>query len=189
MNEKTYESIFGEVPENNTLLTINKNATAEGVKKILSSTEGVESAAYSLETHDEYRNLASALDLIALLMVVIAGVMAYFIILNLVTMHVNQKRRELTIMRVNGFTVKEAIGYILRETVVSNIAGIILGLGAGMLLGYRVIILLQGVGTHYVLEPRPMALLLAILITIVFSAMVNFLALRKVKYLKLTDIA
>ncbi len=189
MNEKTYESIFGEIPQKNTLLTINKNATAESVKRILSSTDGVESTAYSLETHDEYRNLASALDLIALLMVVIAGVMAYFIILNLVTMHVNQKRRELTIMRVNGFTVKEAVGYILRETVVSNIAGIILGLGAGMLLGYRVIMLLEGVGTHYIHEPRPTAMLLAILITIIFSVLVNFLALRKVKYLKLTDIA
>ena len=90
---------------------------------------------------------------------------------------------------MNGFTVREVIAYIARETVVTNLLGILLGLGAGMFLGYRVICLMEGLTTHFVHRVQPLALVGGAVITAGFSVILNVIALRKVKYLKLTDVA
>ena len=189
MSRESYAQIFGAQPKDNTLLIRCGNALPEQVDEILSSSDGVASVTTSASQLAETMDLAKVLNMIALLMVGIAGIMACFILLNLISMHVNQKKRELTIMRVNGFTVREVIAYIARETVVTNLIGILLGLGAGMLLGYRTVCLLEGSTAHFDHSVQPMALILAVLITAGFSVILNVIALRKVKDLKLTDVA
>ena len=102
---------------------------------------------------------------------------------------IHQKKRELTIMRVNGFTVREVNGYVVREAVFTTIAGIVLGIAAGALLGYRVLTLVESVALHVVLTVQPLAWLLGAVIAAVFAVAIYALALRKIKDLKLTDVA
>ncbi len=188
MSRESYESFFGTKPKDNALFVLTDKAEADTLERLLFSLEGVEQVEASTETFASIKEVASMLDLIVLLMTGIAGIMACFILLNLISMHVNQKKRELTIMRVNGFTVREVIAYITQETVVTNIIGIVIGLGLGMLLGYRMIRLMEGGTSYFVRSPQPLALLWAVLITAGFSIILNVIALRKVKYLKLTDV-
>ena len=58
-----------------------------------------------------------------------------------------------------------------------------------MLVAHRILLVLEGRTAHFIQTPQPMALTLAALITAAFSVAVNMIALRKIKYLKLTDIA
>lgn len=189
MSRESYEAIFGEAPEDNGLLVLRGEAEEARLEELLSSLRGVEGLESTAVKRAETMELAGVLNMIAALLVGIAGIMACFILLNLINMHVSQKKRELTIMRVNGFTVREVVAYIARETVVTNLLGIVLGLGAGALLGYRMICLLEGAQVHFVREPQLTALLLSAAITALFSIILNWIALRKVKDLKLTDVA
>ncbi|MCR4804043.1 MAG: ABC transporter permease [Clostridia bacterium] len=184
-----YETYFGQRLEYNTFYLRLNGADMSSLKEAVQAIDGVEEIAEVAETRALYQSLASVLNLIALMFVGIAGMMAYFILLNLVNMYINQKKRELTIMRVNGFTIREVDNYVLREMVVSTALGIALGLGAGTLLGYRVILLLEGTTVRFMRGIQWEAWLFAALITVVFAAVVNAAALRKVKYLKLTDVA
>ncbi len=184
-----YEAYFGERLKHNTFYLRLNGADMSSLKEAVQAIDGVEEIAEVAETRALYQSLASVLNLIALMFVGIAGMMAYFILLNLVNMYINQKKRELTIMRVNGFTIREVDNYVLREMVVSTALGIALGLGAGTLLGYRVILLLEGTTVRFMRGIQWEAWLFAALITIVFAVVVNAAALRKVKYLKLTDVA
>ena len=136
-----------------------------------------------------YQSYASVLNLIAGVLTAIAGVMAYFILLNLASMYVNQKKRELTIMRVNGFTVGEVVRYVAGESVATTVLGIALGLVLGTLLSDRVLALIEDDTLRLLHGVRWSGWLLGALITVVFSAVIYALALRKVKDLKLTDVA
>ncbi len=187
MSRESYETTFGTKPKDNALFILSGTAETEAIEKLLPSLEDAEQVESSEERLTTVKEVASALDLIVLLLTGIAGIMACFILLNLISMHVNQKKRELTIMRVNGFTVREVIAHIAREAVVTNIIGIVVGLG--MLLGYRLVLLLEGNASYFVRSPQPFALLWAVLITAGFSIILNAIALRKIKYLKLTDVA
>jgi ABC-type antimicrobial peptide transport system permease subunit len=90
-------------------------------------------------------------------------------------------------MRINGFTVREVIGYVARETVVTTVAGIIPGIAAGALFAIKIIWTLEQMMIRFVHKPDFVAFASAGL-TAVFTVIVNCIALRKVRYLKLTDV-
>ena len=129
------------------------------------------------------------LNIVVLLFIFIAGVMAGVVQLNLTNMYVLQKKREMTVMRINGFTVKEVIGYILRETVLTTILGILLGIAAGAGAGYSIVRTLEQSFLQLKRSPDILAWVLAAALTVLFTVIVNAIALRKVKNLRLTDAA
>ncbi len=189
MSTRSYEMIFGKAPKANVFLARLEGGDAAALKQSLEADRTVAKVDLREEVKRDYVKLASVLDLIAGVLTVIAAMMAYFILLNLVNMQIHQKKRELTIMRVNGFTVREVNGYVVREAVFTTIAGIVLGIAAGALLGYRVLTLVESVALHVVLTVQPLAWLLGAVIAAVFAVAIYALALRKIKDLKLTDVA
>ena len=188
MDRRTYFSIFGEKPVNNAYLVMLNGADGDAVASAVSGVSGFMDLSNTQSKYNEIKKLASVLDYLSVLFIGIAALMAYFILLNLVNMYINQKKRELTIMRINGFTVKETIRYVSLELIVSTVLGIAAGLLAGSALGYRIITLLEGIDLHIIKTVQFGAWGVAALITFVFSALISAWALRKVRYLKLTDI-
>lgn len=184
-----YEKLFGSAPEYNAVFAYYGGADSAALKEAASKIDGVVSITDMLETKDTYMSQASVMNLLAIVMIVIAGLMAYFILLNLTNMYIQQKKRELTIMRINGFTVREVINYVLREMIVTTVLGIVIGLGGGSFLGYRVIKLMESVSIGFIHDVQFSAWFFAAVITVVYSVTINFMVLRKVKYLKLSDVA
>ncbi|MBP0972455.1 MAG: FtsX-like permease family protein, partial [Oscillospiraceae bacterium] len=187
LSRESYHEIFGEAATDNAFLIICDAADAKSLCEQIRAIDGVDAVSDINELRATYQSFASVLDLIALLFIAIAGLMAYFILLNSVNMYVNQKKPELTVMRINGFTVREVIGYVSYELILSTIAGIVLGWLSGSLLGYRVIRLLESPYLQFVRTIQWESWIWAALITLLFSAAISFLALRKIPRLKLTD--
>ena len=123
------------------------------------------------------------------LFIAMAAVMAGVVLLNLTNIQLLEKRRELTVMRINGFTVRETIGYVLREAAVTTALGIVLGVAVGAGMAYRIV---RSLEQSYMQFDRGVCLpawAFGVLITLAFAVVVNAVALRKVKRLKLTDVA
>ena len=95
---------------------------------------------------------------------------------------------ELTIMRINGFTVKEVKRYLNTETIITSVIGILLGIGIGTLMGYIVIRFIEMPHAQFVRTPYVLGWLISAAITAVFSIAINMFGTRKVKNLKLTDV-
>ena len=187
MSRETYASVFGEEPADNAYLIKADSAEIPVLSDRVSAVNGFTKLTDIEQYYESIKALTTPLNLLSLIFIGIAGMMAYFILLNLVNMYVNQKKKELTIMRINGFTVRETIRYVSLELIVSTVLGIIVGLAVGALLGYRILSLLEGANMHLVKTVQIAALGIAALITAVYSFLVSAWALRKVKHLKLTD--
>ena len=187
LSKEYYKTVFGRDPVDNMFLI--RCGIADGQKLIeqIQDIDGLDEISGIAELRETLMSFAGILNLIALMFTVIAGMMAYFILLNIVNMYVNQKKYELIIMRINGFTVREVLTYVSLELIVSTAAGIVLGWAGGSLLAYRVIRLLESAQLQFDRSVQWSAWLWAALITILFSAAISFLALRKIPRLKLTD--
>ena len=115
--------------------------------------------------------------------------MAYFIIVNLSKTYIQKKSRELTIMRINGFTTKECVRYAAWDLIITTAVGTALGLVLGGVLGRRILCMMEQPYIQFVREPNWRSFVLGALITLGFSWIINAFALRRVKHLKLSDIA
>ena len=189
VSEKYYSEIFDESPEYNTYLINSKGADGKAMTAELGKVEGYKGMKEVSKDKNRVEKVVLIFTGIAGIMVLAAGLMAYFILLNINKMYITQKTRELSIMRINGFTVGEVKKYILMETVVTTAAGILIGLTAGSVMGYVVIRFIE---TSYVQFVRSVSFVswgLAVAITVFFTFGINAIALRKIKHLKLTDVA
>ena len=186
---KGYSEVFGREATPNALLALHPDIEREALAKKLKGVSGYETIARS----DDLRVLFDSYsDLIAIMMVILvgaAGAMSAVILTNLVNICILQKKRELTVMRVNGFTTGEVKNYITREAYLTSALGVILGTGAGLLVFRAIMPALGKSYTSFILAPNLLAILLSAVITVFFTVVIYRLALRKVKNLKLTDIA
>lgn len=187
MNEASYEKYFGEKPEMNTYFLYLNGADKNKLVEKLSQVKGYESLSPATEDKGKLELVTNVFNKVAILLLVIAGLMAYFILLNITKMYVIQKTRELTIMRINGFTVKEVKRYLNTETIITSVIGILLGIGVGALMGYVVIRFIEMPHAQFVRTPYVLGWLISAAITAVFSVAINAFGTRKVKDLKLTD--
>ncbi|MBQ6235614.1 MAG: FtsX-like permease family protein [Clostridia bacterium] len=189
MSGSCFRSLFGREIEPNAFFVRLNGTDSVKLCESLRSVDGFMSYEAADTTRTLFRSATAVLNGIVLLFVGMAGIMAGVVLMNLTNIYIMQKKRELTIMRVNGFTVKEVIGYVLRETYVTTAIGILLGIGLGAGIGYRIV---RSLEQSYIQFDRSVSLLACLTgaaITIVFAVIVNAIALRKVKKLKLTDLS
>lgn len=128
------------------------------------------------------------MNYVIIMMIFMAAIMAAVVLLNLVRIQITQKRREMTIMRINGFSVKETVAYILRENIITTSCGLILGIVIGYPVSRFILRNIDAVDIRMIREIMIQPGVYALLITLFFAAAVNFIALRKIKDLSLKDI-
>ncbi len=136
-----------------------------------------------------FNSAASVLNLVVALLIFLAALMAGVVLLNLTNIYILQKKRELSVMRINGFTVGETIGYVLRETVVTTVLGILSGIALGSFIARRIILSLEQPFIQFERGVSIPAWMIGAMVTVFFTVLINLFVLRKVKHLSLTDAA
>ena len=186
MSREAFRNVF-EREEVNNILWISSNLDKGALGEILDGIKGYSGISVKADVKRTFTSMTKVLTIITLVLIVAAGMMAYFVLLNLVNMYLNRKKRELVVMRINGFTTKEVLRYVSMESVVTTIAGIILGLGIGTVLGNLIMSTLEQGALMFFHGISLKSWLYSAVITAVFSLVINMIALRKVKHLKLND--
>ena len=189
MSTGYYASLFGTAPTPNSYLIRLNGADEEALRERLRTISGF--TAYTPASADRamFDSATSVVNSIVVLFIVLAAIMAGVVLTNLTNICIMQKKRELVVMRINGFTVKEVIGYCTRETIVTTIAGIVLGIALGSVIAYRIVRSMEQAFIRFDRGVSPLAWLYGALITVLFTIIINAIVLRKVKHLKLTDAA
>ena len=188
VSPQAWRGIFGEDAEPNCFYVKLGDADAAQLNEAVKDTEGFLILTDAAAERVQIQETASALNVLIIVMIIIAGLMAFFILFNLSGSYMVHKQRELTVMRINGFTTKETKDYASTELIITSLAGILLGLPVGALLGYLVIRLTEGCDLQMVRSVDARSLIFSALITALFAAFINGLALRKIKNLNLSDI-
>ncbi|MBR1507266.1 MAG: ABC transporter permease [Eubacterium sp.] len=193
MDSEYYETLFKEEPVMNKCMVKISGGEASGDSRAL--IEELEGCPYVREVVDstadrtEVGTYFKAMNGLLVLIIFVAVLMAGIIISNLTFMYIVQKKVEIIIMRINGFSIKEVTGYLLNESIFTTFLGIFGGLLGGSLLASNILRSFQKPHLELYKGISFKAWLEATLVTLLFSIVINFIALKKVRNYKMTDIA
>ena len=138
MSRACYRETFGEDCTYNQLyIRLNGADEAELTEKLM-KIDGYDSYGRSDSDKALFASSSTLVIAIVALFIFMAAVMAGVVLTNLTNTYILQKKQELTIMRINGFTVREVISYVTRETVFTTIVGMITGIAMGAAIAYRI---------------------------------------------------
>lgn len=187
---KAYEKEWGEEPIANAVFLNSKSiGGSTGVDKLLNNIEGyVYTNDYYTSARtffDSFTNVAKAIVVIYL---VLSILMALLVLLNLFTMFVEEKRKEIIVLRINGFSIKAARSYIYRDTILLTAIGIVLGVILGFIMGAESIHSIESSMTYFIKSFDWRAGLTGVAVSAFMSfAMIN-IALKRIKKFGLSDI-
>jgi len=184
-----YRATFGEDPAYNCLYV---RAGEGGVEKIKNNLLAV-SEDISFSANDEFASKFASVsflyNLIVYMMTGIAIIMSFMILTNLANIFLNRKKTELTVMRINGFSIKQTKGYLAREAVVTTAAGLVLGVASGALFTPFIIKMIEQPDLQFIRSFHPVAWVAAVGLEVLFSIIINNMVFRKVKDLNFRDVA
>ncbi len=180
-----YQKVFGERPEFMYVLATlqdytNANDEQNMADDLLSYTEvaGVVSTDVMI---DSFNAIVDRLDVVVVIFIIAAGLLAFVILYNLTNISVQERLREIATIKVVGFTDAEVTSYVYRENIFLTIAGILVGLLGGVGL-HRIVINIAEV--NVVMFGRDIywwSFVLAIVLTAVFAALVSLLVHKRLQ--------
>ena len=187
MSPACYRELFGRDCTMNAFYIRLNGAEEETLQETLRQIDGFESYSPADSDKSLFASSSSMVTVVVAMFIFMAAIMAGVVLTNLTNIYILQKKPELTIMRINGFTVSEVIGYVVRETVFTTALGILFGIAMGAGVSYKIIRAMETVFIQYERGVSVPAWLYGAVITLFFAFVINVLVLRKIKYLKLTD--
>ena len=187
MSRACYHETFGEDCVSNQLYIRLNGADEAKLLEKLTKIDGYDSYGRSDSDKALFASSSTLVVAIVALFIFMAAVMAGVVLTNLTNSYLLQKKPELTIMRINGFTVREVIGYVTRETVFTTVGGTIIGIAMGAAIAYRITRSLETAFVQYNRSVSLPAWAFGAVITAFFTLLINVIVLRQVKHLKLTD--
>lgn len=187
MSAAYYKEVFGKDCQCNTMLVRLNGVDEAALSAQLDENWGVK--AYGAPDRASFRSSTYVINSIVALLTTMSAMLAGVVLMNLTNLFFQQKKREMTVMRINGFTAKQTVGYLLREIAVTTAVGIVLGIAVGASMAYYILRALEQSFVQFDRSVSIPAWILGAGITLLFAGIVNWLVLRKIKHLKLTDLS
>ena len=189
MTADYYQTLFGEPCENNLVLA-HYDVTAQGVEGLetqLVSLDGVTSLSRVTDTRNTFTSSLSAVDYAVVLIIVCAAALAFVVLYNLTNINITERMRELATLKVLGFYDGELSAYVYRENVILTVFGVAMGIGMGKLLHQWVILTVEIDLLMFGRQLEPASYVYSVILTVLFSLLVNLVAHKKLKKLDMVE--
>lgn len=185
MPKELYEELYGNY-ETNVLFMQNNDLTEEQedalVKELLGE-PNVNTISLNSSIKNVMDDMMSSLNYVVVVLIVSAGLLAFVVLYNLSNVNISERIRELATIKVLGFYDKEVYQYVTRETILLTAIGIVLGIIGGYFLNFFIMGTCEINVLRFTKNIAPISYLYAIIITIVFTMIVNvvtYFSLKKI---------
>ena len=189
MSAAYYEQVFGQAPEENAVL-VRYDTQADGAQELeqeLVSLDGISSLTRIEDTRQTFGTSLESVDYAVALIIVCAAALAFVVLYNLTNINITERMRELATLKVLGFYDGELSAYIYRENVILTVFGVAMGMVMGKLLHQWLILTVEIDLLMFGRTVAPTSYLWAVLLTTVFSLVVNLAAHHKLKKLDMVE--
>lgn len=190
MSPELYQELYGEEPEYNSILFDLKDASAQELSQAgeeLLKYDGVMNVTYTNSIEDQLNTMLQSLDLVIVVLIVSAGLLAFVVLYNLNNINITERRRELATLKVLGFYDTEVSSYVYRENIMLTIFSIVVGIVLGALLHRFVITTVEVDAVMFGRVVKWQSYLLSALLTTVFSLFVNWVMYYKLKKIDMVE--
>lgn len=189
MNVETFEKEFNETYTPNMIIFDRGAYSLNELNRELSSKTGF------LFLEDDYKTNAMSFEtfsdvfsMLIALYFILATSMALLVLLNLLNMYIEEKKKELIVLMINGFSRKDVNKYIAGDTIILSVLGMIVGILFGTLMSDLSLSSYLNETMFFMSGFNLWACLISIGLTAILVAFTTFLALKRIKKFKLSDI-
>ena len=183
-----FEEIFGRQAAFNSFYIHTSDEVFENeIAKEIVANDNFLGVSYISELGESFSDTLDSLNSIVILLIVCAGALAIVVLYNLSNINITERKREIATIKVLGFYNGEVSAYIIRENVLSTIIGIIIGWVIGVFLHHFVVTTSE---VDIVMFDRNLvwwAYVSAFVLTVIFSAIVNFVLYFKLKKIEMVE--
>ena len=109
------------------------------------------------------------------------------VLFNLTNINITERLRELATLKVLGFYDRELGAYVFRENVLLTCFGVLLGLVMGKYLHQWLVLTVEIDMVMFARSARPMSYVYAVVLTILFSLLVNLAARRRLRGIDMVE--
>lgn len=175
INKDLYESKENDFNINTLFIKYKEgNNNNEAFEEMLLDDNSVTSITVVENSLEHVRDLLKSLDLVVMILIVSSALLAFVVLYNLANVNISERVREIATLKVLGFYDKEVDNYINRESIILTCIGILIGLIAGVFLTGFVISTCETENMRFARNILLHSYIYSILITSVFSIIVNF---------------
>ena len=190
LSQSAYERIMGSKVSYNAYLVDARDIDATAFQAGLAENTS-DFVSYANEAQAT-KSLSATFNKLSFAMVAIyialSVLMAIIVLLNLSVMFIDEKKRELIVLMINGYSLRDAKRYIYRDTIVMTAVGIVLGCLLGCAMGYLTAASLDSEVLYVIKTPNLQACLIGAALCAAFSAIITAISLRRIGKFSLTDI-
>ena len=133
------------------------------------------------------RSMLDALDMVIVLIVVCAGLLAVIVLYNLTNININERIREIATIKVLGFRAAETGAYVFKENMILTVIGSLLGLGLGWGLLTFVIAQIKVDMVWFKATAEPLSYILSVALTLVSAIIVDFIFYFKLDKINMAE--
>ena len=189
MTDAYYAALFGIPCENNLILADYpvEDPGAQALELELVDLDGVTSLSRISDTRKTFASSLNSVNYAVILVIVCAAVLAFVVLYNLTNINITERMRELATLKVLGFYNGELSAYVYRENVILTVFGVAMGMVMGKLLHQWLILTVEIDLLMFGRVLSPYSYLYSVVLTVIFSLVVNLAAHWKLKKLDMVE--
>lgn len=188
ISPETVEAQWGRTPElQMAFVIVREGVDAGAAGAAASGADHVMNVTVSEQQAEMVATMMKALDLVVIVVVFCAGLLAAIVLYNLTNINITERIREIATIKVLGFNASETAMYVFKENLVLSIMGTLFGLPLGKLLLDFVIsqIKIDMIWIKARLEAP--SLLISVVLTILMAFVVDFIFYFKLEKINMAE--
>lgn len=189
MTDAYYQTLMGQPCEDNMILADYPmdDPGVDELEKNLVSLDGVSSLSRVSDTRKTFTSSLASVDYAVVLIIVCAAALAFVVLYNLTNINITERMRELATLKVLGFYDGELSAYVYRENVILTVFGVGMGMLMGKLLHQWLILTVEIDLLMFGRVLDVSSYLYSVILTVLFSLLVNLSAHKKLKKLDMVE--
>ena len=190
MTNGLHSGLFGKEPEYNGVYVKFGDHTEEQKKTLANAIlkkKGVVAVFFTSDIVETFDEVIESLNFVVYIMIASAAALAVIVLLNLTSINISERKRELATIEVLGFYDKEVSSYIYRENVVLTLIGAVAGLGLGVVLHSNVIRMAETEIMMFGRDINTSSYIISMLLTFLFAYVVNLVTARKLRAIDMVE--
>jgi len=185
---ETIQDQWGALPENQmAFLQADQGVDPHTISAAIAGLGNVAAVSVNADMANIIRNMMDAFDMVVLLIIFCAGLLAVTVLYNLTNININERIREIATIKVLGFNAAETSAYVFKENLALTVGGALLGLAVGKLLLMFVIDQIRIDMIWFKPVAEPMSYVLAIALTLLSAVVVNVIFSKKLDQINMAE--
>jgi len=189
MDAETYEAQFGTAPVANTYListdTADRDALCAGLEKINGY---ISLSDFRQSSFEILTPVKGTILMICSVFIAMSFLLSLMVVVNLLSVYVEEKKKELITLLINGYSRNYAKKYIYLDTAVLAVAGIIIGVIVGSFIGESLVSSFERGEMYLKHQLNFVAMGISVAATGIMTGLITVISLRRVDGFKLSDI-